>query len=518
MRVIGMAVLEIRKGGDPVLRRRCRPVRRISARVRQHLADMAETLYAARGVGLAASQVGLDERLVVLDVGEGLHKLINPEVVRTQGSSLGWEACLSFPGILGQVERAEQVWVRALDERGRLAWLEGSGILARALQHEIDHLDGVLFLDRARAVMTEEEYRALEEAAARAEGDEAAGAGGVPAGAPAGGGGGPPAPGLGLAFMGTPEFALPSLEAISGSAHRVLAVVTQPDRPRGRKGVPSPPPVKEWAQARGIRVLQPEDLEDAGFLGELRSLQPDVGVVVAYGRILPAAVLSLPRLGCINLHASLLPRYRGAAPIQWALINGERETGVTVAHLVRELDAGDIILQEPVAISPDDTAGSLGARLAKRGAELLVEALDLLAQGRAPRRPQDGSLASLAPSLGRSREEIRWDWPAARIDGLVRALAPSPGAFTTLGDRVLKVWKGRPLPGDGAEPGCGGPAPGTVTGVGPEGLVVAAGGGRYLVEELQLEGKRRMAAAEFLRGSPLRPGTVLGRSGEPRGD
>jgi len=300
-----------------------------------------------------------------------------------------------------------------------------------------------------------------------------------------------------LVFCGTPDFALPSLRALLASRHRVLAAITQPDRPKGRGRLPQAPPVKELAREAGLEVRQPESLKDPDFLAWLEGLAPEVLVVVAYGRILPRALLELPSRGCINLHASLLPRYRGAAPIHWAIINGERETGVTTMFVTPELDAGDIILQEAVEIGARETAGQLHDRLAVLGAELLVKTLDLLGEGRAPRRPQDPASATYAPPLRPEDERIDWTRPALAVYNRVRGLNPWPGAYGQWRERRVKIWwvdPPEPLEAEGLEPG-------QIAAVGEQGIKVACGDGQAVaIRRLQPEGKAVMGAADFIRG------------------
>lgn len=305
-----------------------------------------------------------------------------------------------------------------------------------------------------------------------------------------------------LVFCGTPAFALPSLRALLSSRHEVRGVVTQPDRPKGRERRLTPPPVKDLALSCGLPLWQPTSLLEAEFLSWLEGQRPDALVVVAYGKILPTRILELPRFGCINLHASLLPRYRGAAPIHWAVINGEAETGVTTMFMAPRLDAGDIILQERVAIGPRETTGQLHDRLADLGASLLVATLDLLEEGKAPRRPQEEALATYAPPLRPEDEKIDWRWSAAAVFNRVRGLNPWPGAYAVWQGRRLKIWWVEPVPGPAGEF-----APGEVVACSAEGITVACGDGQAVViKELQPEGKGLMAAAAFLRGYRLTPG------------
>jgi len=312
-----------------------------------------------------------------------------------------------------------------------------------------------------------------------------------------------------VVFFGTPAFAVPSLDAVLAESE-IAAVVTQPDRPRGRGLAVEPTPVAAAAHQYALDVRQPESLRDPVFIDALRALAPDLLVVVAYGRFLPARVLAMPRLGGINLHPSLLPRYRGAAPIPRAIEAGDRETGVTVLHLSDEMDAGALILQRPVPIAPDDTTRTLEPRLAREGASLLAEAVRLLDAGRAPGRPQDPAQATFAPKLTREEALIRWNESAVRIVNRVRAFDPWPVAHTLRDGEVLRVWRASALPQRGNVRDV---VPGTVLAVpnGPDApLLVAAGDGSVAVHEVQPASGRRMSAAAYLRGRPLPAGSVLG--------
>lgn len=310
-----------------------------------------------------------------------------------------------------------------------------------------------------------------------------------------------------IVFMGTPAFAIPSLEKLAEAGFKIEAVVTQPDRPRGRGQKLCPSPVKEKALALGLPVLQPERVRAPEFQARLKELAPDLIAVVAFGQILPPEVLSLPPLGCINVHASLLPRLRGAAPIQRAILNGDKVTGVTTMYMAPELDSGDIILQEEEPIGEEDTAGTLGERLARRGAELLVATLKAVASGTAPRRRQDEGEATYAPPLTRADEVLNWEEPAPVLGRRVRALNPEPGAVTLVGGRPVKVWRARALPGTG-DTG----RPGEVLAVkGNGGIVVACGEGVLLVEEVQPAGKRTMPALAFASGYRVKEGDTWGR-------
>lgn len=313
-----------------------------------------------------------------------------------------------------------------------------------------------------------------------------------------------------VVFMGTPDFAVPTLKSIVAAGHDVPAVVTQPDRPKGRGKKETPPPVKEAARALGLPVLQPGRVKDPDFIDVLRGLSPEVIVVVAFGRILPAEILYLPRHGCINVHASLLPAYRGAAPVHWAVINGEKETGITTMYMDEGLDTGDMILREAVPIRDEDNVGAVHDRLAEVGARLLVRTLALVEQGEAPRVPQTGE-SSYAPVLRAEDEVIFWDRPARDIYNLIRGMDPWPGARTLLAGKVLKVWRAAVLEDAAAEPG-------VVISGGREGLTVGTGRGRLRITELQLQGGKRLQAADFLRGNPVPAGMVLGSLSASGGD
>ncbi len=301
-----------------------------------------------------------------------------------------------------------------------------------------------------------------------------------------------------LIFMGTPQFALPSLEAILAAGEEVAAVVTQPDRPRGRGQIVTPSPVKELALAWNLPVLQPQRLKDPELIRHLQGLEPELMIVVAYGRILPPEILALPSVGSLNVHASLLPRYRGSAPINWALIRGEQETGVTIQWLRDEVDSGPVFLQERVPITPEDNAGTLYARLAERGAALLVQSLEMLRRGEAVQLPQDPAEVTLAPPLAREMRRIHWDVPSREAAGWIRGLDPRPGAYALLTGRVLKLFGARIKKSEGSLA-----APGTVLKLTPLGLEIACGQGSITVQALQLAGHKRLESAEFLRGQPL---------------
>ncbi len=311
---------------------------------------------------------------------------------------------------------------------------------------------------------------------------------------------------MNLVFAGTPEFAVPSLRTLQDTGHRILAVYTQPDRPAGRGRQIAESPVKRLAVHYGLRVVQPPNFKSDMVVAELRALQPDAMIVVAYGLILSPAVLEIPRYGCLNVHASLLPRWRGAAPIQRAIEAGDTLTGVTIMQMDTGLDTGDILDTAVTTIAETDTCEILHDRLAELGAETLDGTLTRLAAGAATRHPQDPGGASYAAKL--SKEEARLDWrqPALILHRQIRAFNPWPVAHTTWRDRVLRLWEVGPLgsPKDTSAP------PGTLVAAGADGVYVQTGRGVLNVTRLQIEGGRPLEAAAFLRGHPLAAGAVLG--------
>jgi len=304
---------------------------------------------------------------------------------------------------------------------------------------------------------------------------------------------------LKLIFAGTPAFAAAALEALLASRHEVVAVYTQPDRPAGRGRKLTPSPVKQTAEAAGLPVYQPADLKQTDTHAELATLEADVMVVVAYGLILPEAVLSIPRLGCLNIHASLLPRWRGAAPIQRAILAGDHDSGITIMQMDAGLDTGDSLNQQRLAIDARDTAASLHDRLAGLGASALLETLEQLAAGSVSATPQDEDAATYADKLSKAEAELDWQQSALLLDRQVRAFNPWPVAQTHWQDVVLRVWQASPA----AEPVPPDTPPGSVLDADADGIRVATGDGVLVIEALQLPGKRRMTAAEFLNAHAL---------------
>ena len=307
-----------------------------------------------------------------------------------------------------------------------------------------------------------------------------------------------------VVFMGTPDFAVGTLERIIADGHEVAAVISQPDKPKGRSRELVMPPVKQCAVKINIPVYQPVKLRNSEVVDIIREIAPDVIVVVAFGQLLPQAVLDIPKYGCINVHASLLPKYRGAAPIQWAVIDGLEKTGVTTMLMDAGLDTGDILLQEEITLDRKETGGSLFDRLCVLGAELLSKTLKGLEQGIITPVKQDDSVATHVGMLTKEMGNIDFNKPAVEIERLIRGLNPWPSAFTRLNGKQLKIWDSEVV-ADTQEAVCG-----TITEVLKNGIVVKCGEGSLKITELQLEGKKRMMADAFLRGVTVTKGSMLG--------
>jgi len=306
-----------------------------------------------------------------------------------------------------------------------------------------------------------------------------------------------------IVFMGTPEFAVPSLEALLKSDDEVVGVVTQPDRPKGRGHELAPPPIKLLAQQIGIPILQPLKIRTPDFLDTLAGWKPDLIAVTAFGRILHAPILNLPPLGCVNVHGSLLPKYRGAAPVQWAVINGETETGITTMLMDEGMDTGAMLLQERIPISPDDTAGTLAPRLASLGGRLLVETISRLKADTIVPRTQDHAQATLAPLLKKEDGAIDWTADARSIADRIRGLSPWPGAYTFYGQERWNIWKAAVAQEPAQE------QPGTLLAATKQSLKVATGRGVLELLEIQAANSKRMSAAQFLAGHRINPGEQL---------
>jgi methionyl-tRNA formyltransferase len=306
-----------------------------------------------------------------------------------------------------------------------------------------------------------------------------------------------------IIFMGTPDFAVPALQALIQNGHEVPLVVTQPDRPKGRGRKPVAPPLKTKALELGLKVLQPSTLRDEKFRRRIRKLQPDFFVVVAFGHIISENILQIPRLGTINIHASLLPKYRGPSPIQWAIINGESETGVTTMLMDRGIDTGDILFTQKEPIFPEDTAASLHGRLSLGGADLLIKTLQAYASETIKPIPQDHHKATYAPLLKKQDGHIHWQNSADELDAFIRGMTPWPGAFTFHLKNRLKILKATPMPENIEKP------PGTILKTFPDELWVATAKGALSILEIQGPSGKRLPIADFLRGYQLPAGTLL---------
>jgi methionyl-tRNA formyltransferase len=333
-------------------------------------------------------------------------------------------------------------------------------------------------------------------------------------------------------FMGTPDFSVGTLEAIIEAGHEVVLAVTQPDKPKGRGKAMQFTPVKECALAHGIEVFQPTKIRESSNVDYLRKFEPDIIIVVAFGQILTQDILDMPKYGCVNVHASLLPKYRGAAPIQWAVINGDEITGVTTMRMDAGIDTGDMIAKREIRIAADETGGSLFDRLADVGAKLCVETMEQLEKGMATFTPQDDAASTHVGMIRKEMGEIDWSRPAAEIERLIRGLNPWPSAYTQLDGKTFKVWRAEVVPdsqdspdSQGTPDGSGYPdsqdssgdpcssvgqaLPGAVIRAGKNELVVQTGDGVLSLREVQLAGKKRMDVGSFLRGYPVEPGTRL---------
>nr|WP_291233824.1 methionyl-tRNA formyltransferase [Frisingicoccus sp.] len=307
-----------------------------------------------------------------------------------------------------------------------------------------------------------------------------------------------------VVFMGTPDFSVPTLEKIIEAGHEVIGVVTQPDKAKGRGKKVLFPPVKETALAHNLSVYQPKRARDPEFIEEMKALNPDVMVVVAFGQILPKAILDIPKYGCINVHASLLPKYRGAAPIQWAVIRGEKVSGVTTMQMDVGLDTGDMLLKTEIPLDEEETGGSLHDKLSTLGGNLLIETLEKIEAGDIhPEKQDDSQAGEYARMLDKNLGRIDFSMPAVEIERLIRGLNPWPSAFTSYNGKTMKLWKAK-------ADNCGQGVPGQVIHVDKNSFTVQTGQGTLQILELQMEGKKRMDAGAFLRGCPLETGTILG--------
>ena len=310
-----------------------------------------------------------------------------------------------------------------------------------------------------------------------------------------------------IIFMGTPDFSVGTLKALIEAGHEIVLAVTQPDKPKGRGGKMQFPPVKEAALEYQIPVFQPKKVRDPDCIEELRKYQADIMVVIAFGQILPAEIHKMTPYGCVNVHASLLPKYRGAAPIQWAVINGEKVSGVTTMQMDEGLDTGDMLLKTEVVLDEKETGGSLHDKLSEAGAKLCVRTLKALEEKTLKPEAQGDSPTEYARMLDKSLGNIDWNQSAIEIERLIRGLTPWPSAYTDWDGKIMKIWEARVIAGQEPQE-----MPGTVVGVDKDGFCVQTGQGLLKVLALQIPGKKRMEAGPFLRGYPIKPGTILVRS------
>lgn len=308
-----------------------------------------------------------------------------------------------------------------------------------------------------------------------------------------------------IIFMGTPDFSVPILEKLHED-YNVAMVISQPDKPVGRKRVMTPPPVAKAAKALGLPLFQPERIRDEAAIGEIEGIEPDLIITAAYGQILPKALLEVPRFGAVNVHASLLPRHRGGAPIHRAIMEGDDETGVTLMYMAEGLDSGDVISSTATQIRDSDDTGTLHDRLSQMGADLLMEALPDILAGRNARTPQDESSVTVSPNISKQDERLDWSKDARTVFNHIRGLSPWPGAYTEIDGKRLKIYGANPPEGTSKD------APGTIVGMTPDGMEIACGdGGTIEVTEVQLAGKKRTDASEFAAGRQNIAGTVLGQ-------
>ncbi|WP_270646519.1 methionyl-tRNA formyltransferase [Paeniclostridium hominis] len=307
-----------------------------------------------------------------------------------------------------------------------------------------------------------------------------------------------------IVFMGTPEFAVPCLQKIIDEGHEVLAVVTQPDKPKGRGKKLAMPPVKELALKYNIDVYQPVKAREESFVEKLKEINPELIVVVAFGQILPKSILDIPKFGCVNVHASLLPKYRGAAPLNWVIINGEEKTGVTTMYMDVGLDTGDMILKSEIPLDDEITAGELHDKMMIDGANVLKETIDLIAQGKAPREKQNDDETCYSPIMDKTLGNIDWDKSAKDIHNLVRGVNPWPSAYTTYENQTMKIWKTKVVDKNSDK------APGTILKVDKDGIEVNTGNGVIQISEIQMSGKKRMIVSEYIKGNTISTDIVLG--------
>ncbi len=307
-----------------------------------------------------------------------------------------------------------------------------------------------------------------------------------------------------VVFMGTPDFAVPTLQMLIEEGHTICAVVTQPDKPKGRGKKETMPPVKELALHYNLPILQPQRIRgDKDFETHIQSLNPDIIVVVAFGQILPESILHIPKYGCINIHGSLLPKYRGAAPIQWSIINGEKVTGVTIMYMDKGMDTGDMLLKRELLITPEDTYETLHNKMKELGPQALLEAMPLILAGGPSREKQEEAASTYAPMIQKSLGAIDWSKPSTTLDCLIRGLNPWPVCYTSYKGETMKIWQAKVLEDTNIK------EPGTILSVDKNGIQVQTGRGSLLIQEIQMPNKRRMPVSEYIKGNMISEGEIL---------
>lgn len=436
--------MDIRVIYDPFLRKTAQPVTVFDAVLKQQADEMIETMKGHAGIGLAGNQVGLDKRLIVLGYQPAnenddlpalpFMQLVNPKITKfSKEKEVMTEGCLSLPGLELPVERSAGVTVEYQDVAGVKKSIKAKGLLARVIQHEIDHLDGILFTDHVKNYKNLVNYRFAR-----------------------------------VVFIGSDDFSLTHLKALHEAGLNVIAAITETDKPAGRGRQIKESIIKIYAKEIGIAVFQPETTGELTSIVE--QLEPDMLILASYGKILPDKALEWPTYGAINVHPSLLPKYRGATPIQSAILSGEKVTGVTIMEMVAKVDAGQIISQQSTDVLENETAPKLRSRLAKIGAKMLIEAIPSYLSGQAKLRQQDANQATLTKRFSKEDGEINWSNPAEQIANQIRALQPWPGTYTYLGDKLLKIKS------------------------------ASVKEGKILPELVQLEGKTETNWADFVKG------------------
>ena len=472
--------LEIRKYPDPILLKKAEKIKNpLADDIQGLIFQMIETLRDSKGVGLAAPQVGVSLRLFVVELEGKTYVLINPKITSTsRKKEICEEGCLSFPGKFLPVPRYEEVQIRFTDEYGKPGKIKAHGLLARAFQHELDHLDGILLIDRSKKSpqkKTEEKVQAKEKK-------------------------------LSVVFMGTSELSGIILESLI-EKYTVIGVFTKPDVKIGRQHEESSPIVKKMAKERKIPVFQPNKFDEEA-IKNLKKLSPDIVIVAAYGKIIPQKALDIPKFGFINVHVSLLPKYRGPSPIQNALINGENETGVTIMLMDKGVDTGDILSQEIMPIEPDDNQKNLTEKLSHLGAKMLLETISLWIQKKIKPKPQDHNSATLCQLIEREDGRVYWTSSAQSIYNRYRALTPWPGIFTYWKNNSknmrLKLISIALQKSDCLQKH----KEGEVFEIGDD-IGVQTGSGVIILKEIQKEGKNKMKAKDFVNGYPGFTGSIL---------